>query len=479
MKKLLLLGFLFFYVSLFNTNAQTYAFLGFEIQFPSSSGASDGKIIPQLQTNYNGNLSIYAESSVISPGAQTDSIVGLDSTSLVNHGIINFFAIDDQSGDTLALCAAQLQGFATSCFQYNDILHLNLDSLSQPIDNLSCNGSIYISLNNTYSSAQSISETSWRSTYQSGTPFTIINSIDSVFVSDSLCSGQYQFIATPTCPFVVDPFFVALNFYISPLISQNSPFNVNALSYPSSGSVCTGSAIALTNGAVSPLTYYWDGTLGTDSITNLCPGLHTLKVIDSNNDSTSTVFGVADSSSYFNGSPYSPADTLFVLVENCNYNYNIPTDSVTLDNIQGINSNEIIVDFSFWQNGTATPMTDTVQFNPTSAPYWFIDITVYCLTKQPINSNVIRFNGSSLKSDLGNSNIGIKEIVIYPNPANEFVVIEGEEIDRIQLINSLGQNVLSTTQKSINVSDLPEGVYFVQLYTLEGKLIKVEKLIVE
>jgi hypothetical protein len=60
-----------------------------------------------------------------------------------------------------------------------------------------------------------------------------------------------------------------------------------------------------------------------------------------------------------------------------------------------------------------------------------------------------------------------KEVEIYPNPAKTILFIKTEDnsLSQYQIYNSIGQVLKQgkLTEKSIDVSDLPKGIYFIQL----------------
>jgi len=67
-----------------------------------------------------------------------------------------------------------------------------------------------------------------------------------------------------------------------------------------------------------------------------------------------------------------------------------------------------------------------------------------------------------------------KEITVYPNPANDRInVTSGSgKIILICICNMLGKEMISTTEKEIDVSNLPEGVYFMLVKTSESLFTK-------
>ena len=63
-----------------------------------------------------------------------------------------------------------------------------------------------------------------------------------------------------------------------------------------------------------------------------------------------------------------------------------------------------------------------------------------------------------------------EQVSVYPNPANDKVVIEGIEVAEMQIYNTFGQ-VVKTEQgtNEINVSGLAEGVYLLRITDVDGR----------
>ncbi|MBR3700094.1 MAG: T9SS type A sorting domain-containing protein [Bacteroidales bacterium] len=63
-------------------------------------------------------------------------------------------------------------------------------------------------------------------------------------------------------------------------------------------------------------------------------------------------------------------------------------------------------------------------------------------------------------------------VLVYPNPAHDIVVIQGVEIDELQVYNSLGQMV-NTYRKGniVTVSDLPKGLYLFRIINGKSSII--------
>ena len=68
----------------------------------------------------------------------------------------------------------------------------------------------------------------------------------------------------------------------------------------------------------------------------------------------------------------------------------------------------------------------------------------------------------------------VSSVSVYPNPntTNE-VMIKGEDIALVQFKNSLAESILdysvSTTISTINISNLPKGIYFLKIQFKNGQ----------
>ena len=64
---------------------------------------------------------------------------------------------------------------------------------------------------------------------------------------------------------------------------------------------------------------------------------------------------------------------------------------------------------------------------------------------------------------------------VYPNPASSEINIQSNvQIEKIELINIQGQNILETKQSQLNIEGIPNGIYFVRVNDIHGpfKIIK-------
>ena len=83
-----------------------------------------------------------------------------------------------------------------------------------------------------------------------------------------------------------------------------------------------------------------------------------------------------------------------------------------------------------------------------------------------------------VRTDLSVDSHAKKELIIYPNPTSGMVIIEGKEVAQVQVYNILGQVVRTFSSNRINVGDLREGIYLLQITDREG-LTHSTKLVVE
>ncbi|MBQ8760774.1 MAG: T9SS type A sorting domain-containing protein [Bacteroidales bacterium] len=104
--------------------------------------------------------------------------------------------------------------------------------------------------------------------------------------------------------------------------------------------------------------------------------------------------------------------------------------------VTGFMGNDPELDAFIWKNGELSTLT---------SPGYDMG---YCILVMGDNTSVEEIN------DYCN---------IYPNPADDYVLIEGVEFEKAVLYNSLGQLVLTTTSNRIDVSSLESGLYLLKL----------------
>jgi len=150
-----------------------------------------------------------------------------------------------------------------------------------------------------------------------------------------------------------------------------------------------------------------------------------------------------------------------------------------------------------WSPNQITFMIDGVGFytyNPAvkDANTWPFDLEQYLIlniamggfagtidptfTESPMVIDYVRVFQNSLSIDEAFED----KFRVYPNPASDVIHIETEEnIDRLELYNTLGQLVLSIQQNTrrINIQDIKSGVYILKIYS--GDRSMSERLLID
>jgi len=77
-------------------------------------------------------------------------------------------------------------------------------------------------------------------------------------------------------------------------------------------------------------------------------------------------------------------------------------------------------------------------------------------------------------------NMAINSTFLYPNPAKDILTISSDlKIDLLYFYNTSGQNILKVNNQngSIDISTLPNGVYFVKSIGLDGSILSSQRII--
>lgn len=73
-----------------------------------------------------------------------------------------------------------------------------------------------------------------------------------------------------------------------------------------------------------------------------------------------------------------------------------------------------------------------------------------------------------------------QQFTLYPNPARDIIQVSGDTQGKhsFKVYNSSGQNIITTTERTINLKGLPSGEYFLGIYDAKNSLIENKKFIV-
>ena len=69
-------------------------------------------------------------------------------------------------------------------------------------------------------------------------------------------------------------------------------------------------------------------------------------------------------------------------------------------------------------------------------------------------------DNSGIESPMHYNNVNI-----YPNPTTGIINFEGENIEAIEILNSIGEVVCIAENENIDLSDQPNGIFFVKIQT--------------
>ena len=109
------------------------------------------------------------------------------------------------------------------------------------------------------------------------------------------------------------------------------------------------------------------------------------------------------------------------------------------------------------------------------------DGEMYHMLCYHVEDDVIFVNPEYDECDIDNIDESIAEnnVSIYPNPAKDVIKILNDNnlnITNVEILDLTGRTVLNTEKTSnINISELPEGQYFVKIY---GETTMVKKLFI-
>ena len=123
--------------------------------------------------------------------------------------------------------------------------------------------------------------------------------------------------------------------------------------------------------------------------------------------------------------------------------------------------------------------TSIIDFNKVVVKQGSNDITAFTLDGNTFFVNIYPSDGSfSIAADIttGTSFDAIvgNEFEVYPNPANNVIYVSGQ-VNKITVVSSAGQQVLTSSSNQLDVSSLSAGVYFIRVNN-SSSLKKIVKL---
>ncbi len=450
MKSILLL-LLFFTFNSIQSKAQIYIE---PTIYPPTFGLSDGAIKVDI-VGYSGVWGVFIYD--LTPGAPIP-VVSVDSLGGLPYGAELFVAFSDSTGTSLANLILTLDDRLTE---------IDMITIINSTTDISCDASISVTHTFTtgVASDYEYTLTSNLPLMTSGTP-----------AWDSLCPEIYilraKEISTGDTLFTNRVWIKALSSSIN-----NPTYTAFAFASVSNDTACTATASAIVIGSTAPYEFSWDGTPYTfvDSTTTfLCPGMHTLQIVDNLGDTLGLSFGVVDSSSFYMTpypSPTIAVDTISFNTINCSFDYTTPVDSVFTTLFVVIDTNTIYYELDIWQSGVLTQVSDTVSYIYAPIPgTTAFSLTFYCGVKA---------SGSKIYQMIDFITLDLSEvseeeeelfIKISPNPTLGIVKIEVEELSSITIFDPTGKKIVTSTETELDLNYLKAGSYYLQIETLSGKI---------
>lgn len=141
-----------------------------------------------------------------------------------------------------------------------------------------------------------------------------------------------------------------------------------------------------------------------------------------------------------------------------------PSNTLNITSGFGVNTQFDVLD----ENGTG--IQDHLPYSRLAGNTDFILYITYLDNPEPSNACKIVVtidNGTNVSNASYND-----EFTIYPNPTTDVINIKSDKVGRYEIIDISGKVLKNTSDKSIDVSDLPSGKYFLRTGNLTKTFIK-------
>lgn len=265
-----------------------------------------------------------------------------------------------------------------------------------------------------------------------------------------------------------------------PLILENS------FSLPSDANNCIGQAAITVSGNADFELNVDNGlqivpTSGYNVLSNLCPGVHDLKITDNCGDTLHSPLVIPVDSNYVYNNPYLDSiavDSLGATISNCTIYYN-SIDTAYIDSIWSVGNVVNVI----WNIVDATGSNyDTTTYNLNNGNgVYLLQLNVFCPTKSlgdyfTVTEAIYFANGSVYVTGIDEKELN--HIAIQPNPTNDYVTITNanEDIKQIVIFDLYGKELQNEVQDgsnySISLNDLPTGIYLFKIKTTKGEVTK-------
>ncbi len=225
-----------------------------------------------------------------------------------------------------------------------------------------------------------------------------------------------------------------------------------------------------------PYTYtYSTGDTGVASLDSLCPGIYSVTVTDVNGLYCTKEFAVpADTNVYSNIISNLPpwVDTLYNAAAVCDLDYSMPIDSFSISNATLVGSDTVLIDWQVYQLGQ--PYQVLVYYPNVSNGQNSYSLILYCENgrSQAGVFQLFEYHGSAI--------VGLPEdqktleFEIYPNPTTSIITVQTDiPLSQAWLTDLAGRRLMplqpNSNQWQADLSQLPSGMYLIDVLTQEGR----------
>ena len=124
---------------------------------------------------------------------------------------------------------------------------------------------------------------------------------------------------------------------------------------------------------------------------------------------------------------------------------------------------------------TTDAITTTPPFNSNDTVHYnYLNCANFYTAQYNTPASVYRTQSASGIAAFNNQN---QILHIYPNPANNKITVDANDVTDVKLFDVLGKQITVTKTNNVDVSNLPEGVYFLQVQTKQNTT--TQKIIVQ
>lgn len=282
----------------------------------------------------------------------------------------------------------------------------------------------------------------------------------------NLCPGVYTVNAGDSngCPFTTT---VTIGFNSDPCSNFSASATTTNTTSPNA---CDGSVTITATGGTAPYSY---NAFSNSTISNLCAGSFTALVYDAKGCSTSVTGEIFADSIYTIGSPVNDSTVTGTVttawISNCNILYDSVV-SVHISNFSVISADSLLITWVLnYSNGDSLAVSYPFNLNSGTGFYNLV-IRFYCPQKSGpkylVATSQFNYQLSSVEEKI------LNDLIIYPNPASDFINVQGAPLNAtFSIIDINGKLLQTSTDSKIDISNLNQGSYLILVESTLGNQI--------